>query len=177
MARSFIGLALIVVVGCGVPLQAEPEAIDPSLLPEAPIEVQAPSEGGGFIYLVSDDGLVAVGRGTTSEPSEALDQLLAGPTTDEERSGLRTAIPIDSSILDISVTEGQATVDLSAEFGNVGGQEEILAIGQLVLTLTAIGIEQVMVNLEGLPVALPLPNGVLVADPVGVADYHSLIAR
>ncbi len=115
--------------------------------------------------------------GTTTEPADTRQQLLAGPTAQEEAAGLRTAIPASSVVRQVSVAEGVATVDVSPEFAGVGGQEEIMAIAQLVLTLTARGVERVTIHLEGLPVALPLPNGVLVTDPVGFDDYQVLIDR
>ena len=65
----------------------------------------------------------------------------------------------------------------------IGGREEILASAQLVLTLTATGVDRVAIHLEGLPVALPLPDGVLwtdqviLTDPVTFTDYQVLVDR
>ncbi len=178
MRHLFLAVIVAALPACGVPLQSSPEALGPGIGPEAPLEVPtADGTADGAVYMVDGEMLVAVARGTTTEPADTLQQLLAGPTAQEEAAGLRTAIPASSVVRQVSVAEGVATVDVSPEFAGVGGQEEIMAIAQLVLTLTARGVERVTIHLEGLPVALPLPNGVLVTDPVGFDDYQVLIDR
>ncbi len=169
-------VAALLVTGCGVPLQSEPETIDPGVTPDAGTDT--PTTNGvaqSVIYLVDGNGLVAVPRDTSREPDEALQQLIAGPTSQEASVGLRTAIPVNSVVHDLTVDDGEATVDVSAAFAGVGGREEILAVGQIVLTLTDAGIDRVTIQLEGLAVALPLPSGVLVTDPVTFADYRTLV--
>jgi spore germination protein GerM len=176
MSRVLLAVAAVILAGCGVPLQSEPEVIDPGIGPELPVEVPATNgRADGAIYLVRGDSLVAVARDATTQPSDTLEQLLAGPAAAEAQAGLRTAIPISSVIREVTLADGLATVDVSSSFGRVGGQEEILAIAQLVLTLTTTGVDRVTVLLDGLPVALPLPNGVLVTDPVTFADYQVLV--
>lgn len=45
------------------------------------------------------------------------------------------------------------------------------------VTLTATGVDRVAIHLEGLSVALPLPDGVLLTDPVTFTDYQVLVDR
>ena len=178
MRNALLLIAAFVVPACGVPLQSQPDTIDPGVTPDSGFD--APTTNGvaqSVIYLVDGDGLIAVPRDASREPEEALQQLIAGPTGEEARAGLRTAIPVNSVVHDLTFTDGDATVDVSAAFAGVGGREEILAVGQVVLTLTDAGVERVTIRLEGLPVALPLPNGVLVTDPVTFADYRALVDR
>jgi spore germination protein GerM len=178
MSRLFLVVAAVTLAGCGIPLQSEPEAIEAGIGPETPVERPASNgQADGVIYLVQGERLVAVTRDATTRPSDTLQQLLTGPTPAEARTGLRTAIPVGSVIREVTLADGLATVDVSAGFAGVGGREEILAIAQLVLTLTVTDVDRVTIDLEGLPVALPLPDGVLVTDPVTFADYQVLVDR
>jgi spore germination protein GerM len=176
VSRLFLAIAAVALAGCGVPLQSEPVTIDVGIGPDTPAERPATNgQADGVIYLVQGDKLVAVTRDATTRPSDTLQQLLTGPTPAEARSGLRTAIPVDSAIRQVMLADGLATVDVSTAFARVGGREEILAIAQLVLTLTATGVDRVAIHLEGLPVAVPLPDGVLLTDPVTFTDYQVLV--
>lgn len=178
MRRIVLIVALLAFPGCGVPLQSAPDPIDSGIGPE--VQFTAPETNGraeGVIYLVEDEHLVVVFRGAATSPSDVLAQLLAGPTSGEERSGLRTAIPPGTVVREVTVVDSLATVEVSASFAGVGGREEILAIAQVVLTLAAAGVEEVTILLEGLPVAVPLPDGVLVTEPVGFSDYQVLIEQ
>jgi len=169
-----------VVAGCGIPFDAAPEAVE--------VEVAAVAEAGGHflgdlaavsIYLVRDASLVNVTRDLPAPSTLEIvfDSLLSPVTEPEQRSGLRTAIPRATEVLAIDEEGATLQVDLSQEFAAVGGEEEVLAVAQIVMTATSIeGIELVAFRLEGVPTDVPVANGALSDDPVGAEDYVSLIA-
>lgn len=179
MRRLLLGLSVAVAVaGCGIPLQEAPEAIEVAVRPVTPRPVDdTGSRVGGTIYLVGERGLVAVDRERTADAEAAMALLFRGPTPAEEQSGLRSAIPPSAVVRDVAVTGRSAVVDVSQPFAAVGGEEEILAVAQIVLTLTTDLVDVVAIELDGTPVAVPLPDGVLATAPVGFADYAELIER
>ncbi len=179
MRRFLLFLAVAVVVaGCGIPLQDAPDAIDVAVRPVTPPPVDdTVDRSGGTIYLVGDGGLVTVDRERSTDAAALMALLFSGPTPVEEQSGLRSAIPPSAMVRDVVVTGRSAVVDVSRPFAAIGGQEEILAVAQIVLTLTTDLVDVVTIELEGAPVAIPLPDGVLATVPVGFADYAELIVR
>lgn len=176
---TLLSLALAV-AACGIPLDSAPEAVE--------LEVAAASDAGGpvlgdlaavSIYLVRDASVVNVTRDLPAPPTLEIvfDSLLGSVTEPEQRSGLRTAIPRATEILAIEEVDATLQLDLSQEFAAVGGEEEVLAVAQIVMTATSIeGIELVAFQLEGVPTDVPVANGALSDDPVGAGDYASLVA-
>jgi hypothetical protein len=68
-------------------------------------------------------------------------------------------------------------IALSPEFAALPPNEQVLVLGQVVLSITGEGLGTVaFVDQSGSPVAIPLPDGRLLDRPATVADYSSLIA-
>jgi Sporulation and spore germination len=172
-------------VACGIPADSQPQAIARK---DIPFDLLAPSTtivGPGVpgprvpvnVYLVGITGLVPVSRGVRAPATlpEALSALLAGPTDTEVADGLRTAITAQTSVSPGPVGFGVGTVDLGGAFGQVGGQEQILAVAQLVFTATSVpGIAKVQFTLAGRPVEVPAGDGTLTQGPLGRSDFPSL---
>lgn len=115
------------------------------------------------LYFISGGILVpftrAMRKGATS--SEVLSALQEGPSSGDIIVGLRTAVPTQGKA-PLAVTEdgsGVATVDLPANFYDpdvVKQEDQRLAIGQIVLTLTEVGrIGQVLFTQAGVPIGVP----------------------
>jgi CheY-like chemotaxis protein len=141
-------------------------------------ELEVVPDEGASMYLVRGERLIPVTRDLPGPPdlTAIVASLLDGPTDPEMRSQLRTAIPAGTRTLDVEVEGDIAYVDLSREFATVGGQEEILAIAQIVLTLTAVdGVEWVGFLLNGVATNVPLPDGALSEAPVAGRDYLELV--
>jgi spore germination protein GerM len=179
--RHLILSGVLLLMACGIPIESEPEAIDIDV--ETSPEDDGPPPGeraAASIYLVRDEALVHVTRDlpTPSSPEIIFDSLLDGVTDPEELANLRTAIPPGTSALGVR-TEGAAlVVDLSLEFVSVGGEEEILAVAQIVLTATSIeGVDRVVFFVEGVPTDVPVASGALSTEPVAADDYASLVGR
>ena len=64
---------------------------------------------------------------------------------------------------------------LSPTFSELTAEEQVLLIGQVVLTLTEIDAAPVLfVDAAGAPLSVPLPDGRLRDGPVTRGDYVSL---
>jgi hypothetical protein len=73
---------------------------------------------------------------------------------------------------------GSVTVILNPAFGALPPVEQVLLLGQVVLSLTGSGESSVSFTDEsGNPVAVPLPDGRLLDVPATARDYASLIVR
>lgn len=69
-------------------------------------------------------------------------------------------------------TRGWAVADLSQAFTLIGGDEEILAVAHLVLTLTSLdGVSGVLLAIEGNPVAATVGEGALMSRPLTADDF------
>jgi len=108
--------------------------------------------------------------------SDAVELLLAGPTEDEMAGipAMHTAIPEGTSLLDLSVDDGVATVDLSAEFDDGGGSAGMFArLAQVVFTVTrATGVDEVTFNLASEPVTVFSSEGIELDRPQTRNDYY-----
>lgn len=177
--RHLVLGGVLALMACGIPIESEPETIE--------IDVETPDDNrpepgeraAASIYLVRDEALVHVTRDlpTPSSPETIFDSLLDGVTEPEELANLRTAIPPGTSTLNVGTDGAVLVVDLSQEFVSVGGEEEILAVAQIVLTATGLeGVDLVAFHVEGVPTDVPVASGALSTEPVSADDYASLVA-
>ena len=189
LERVAAGLAVLLAVlleGCGVPLDNKPEEIpDQPQSPdvEAPPGTASPMTVPGEqavtvqLFFVRGDRLAPVAREIPGPVSLAsvLNQILAGPAAHEKGSGIRSAISPLTRIRRALLHDGVATVDLSAPFGDVQGEEQIAALAQIVFSCTALpGVERVRFHLEGRPVEVPTGDGHLTLRPLTRADFLAL---
>ena len=185
VAGTAIGL-VVLAAGCGVATDDGPRALPRG---DVPFELLAPSTTTVSsttpvavttevpVYLVGAGRLNVVRRLVESPPSlfRAIESLLAGPTAEEAGAGLRSAVTNQTRLLSVRVQSGVATIDLSGEFATIGGQEQILALAQLVYTATAAqGVLGVRFSLDGKTVEVPRGDGTLSQEPLGPADYAGL---
>jgi hypothetical protein len=124
------------------------------------------------VYLLRDGKVSPVRRtieSTTAVARAALTELLDGPTAGERTDGLSSAIPSGTTLRDVSLTDGVATVDLDGTFDDGGGSASMLGrVAQVVATLTRFPtIERVAFRIDGKPVEAIGGEGVVVDPPVG----------
>ena len=131
------------------------------------------------LYWIRGDQVVRVRRQLPLEPTLALVSaiFLQGPDPLELDTGLRTALPLPSSIIRVTSEAGTATVELDASFFSLGGQEQIRGIAQIVYTVTGVaGVGRVRFAFRGRAVAVPRADGQPTSVPVSRDDYRSLVA-
>jgi spore germination protein GerM len=135
----------------------------------------------GHVFLVDDSRLVEVervlprGQGVEG----LLDALARGPTGAEALDGFRSALPVGASSLDGTIAGRVATVELPAGFDELGLVDQVLALGQIVYTLTGYDGVRSVVFTDGQDAAVPVPSatGRLLNRPVSRSDYASIAPR
>ncbi|HEX2152415.1 MAG TPA: GerMN domain-containing protein [Acidimicrobiia bacterium] len=178
---SCLGGLILSVIACTVPPDSVPEIVEADLSDLPQVERQTASDLVAVpLYLVKDGAIVAVTRdlAAPAEVESVLGSLLSGTTGPEERTGLRTSIPTETRLLGVETEGSTVHIDVSRDFAGVGGEEELLAVAQIVLTVGDVeGIESVVFQLEGVPTDVPLPGGALADRPVLAGQYRELLAR
>ena len=176
--RALLALlgSLALLGGCGVEPQAVPE---PLTIPVPELSQPQPRSGDAGIeitvFFVRGPALAAVPRTVESRtPTEALEVLTAGPTRTEVIRGLRTALAPQPLTVDEGLPGGITSVAVSPEFAGITGANQLLAVAQVVWTLTDLdGTTEVRFLVEGEPVEVPTDNG-LTELPVGRQDFNSV---
>jgi len=195
-------LTSVVVVGCGVPLQDSAQALPPEVIPppvviptETAIPTPSPSPTPTAtdeplvelvdFFFVQEDGLVPLVSDLSPpvDPQAVLDGLAAGPPIE---TGLRSVVvdPLTGSALvsafvptqGVVIPVADTTVAVSPAFSSLPSGEQVLLLGQVVLSLSTAGYATVsVVDEAGSPLAVPLPDGRLLDRPATALDYVTLI--
>ena len=184
-------------VGCGVPLQDSAQVLPPEVIPPPVVLVTptpspepspepTPSPSPPFevvdFYFIQGNSLVPLVSDvpTPADPQVVLDRLAAGAPIE---TGLRsividplTGTPLvrafaatsDSAVADV-------TVAVAPAFSSLPPAEQVLLLGQVVLSLSSAGYLTVsVVDETGSPLAVPLPDGRLLDRPATALDYVAL---
>ncbi len=108
----------------------------------------------------------------------AVEALLDGPTAAEGDSipAISSTVPAGSELLGISIADGVATVDLSAEFESGGGSLSTRGrLAQLVFTLTRFQtVNSVVLQIEGETVNVFSSEGINIDGPLTREDFLDL---
>ncbi len=169
-------LAAVLLAGCGVAPDDRPEEVSTEPAPEAATDTESPGSGPLVtLYLVRGAELAPVVRRTTSPTTAvALDLLLEGPTRAEAADGIRTALAPDVVGVEQAMPDGTVTLALTRGFTGLTGGNQLLAVAQVVWSLTALPeTTAVRFTVEGVPVEVPTDDG-LTASPVERDDYESV---
>jgi spore germination protein GerM len=132
------------------------------------------------VYLIHKGRLVAVARHVIGSniPAEALRSLLAGPSPAEIARGTTSEIPLGTHLLSLDVSGRIATVDLSIEFGSLGGDPQTEAVAQIVFTATESPlVTAVRFAINGTAIEVPDGTGSLSSIPRTRGDYRALAPR
>lgn len=179
---------------CGVRLDAAPQPIPPGAIPtiSAPSSIDpspSPTSAGRVrVWFVQEDGLVPVITDLTREPivapGDVVAALAAGPSVEQADEGMRSLVvdpitdaPLAAVSTDAPVADGgSVVVVLAPAAGALPSGEQVLLLGQVVLSLTGAGYSSVtFVDEAGAPAAVPLPGGRLLDRPAVARDYAGLI--
>jgi spore germination protein GerM len=175
----------VCVAGCGFPTQdaAQPLADDElpvGLRPDATLPSTAVETEPATIWFVDGDALHDVRHDVAAPASieSVTTELLIGPDDVEQASGLRSALPDPDVVSDTELSRGVATVDLTSSFTEISPEDQLLAVGQFVLTLTDLpGIGSVQFTVDGAPAAVPTPNGESTEQPAFRDQFLELAQR
>lgn len=184
-SRHFLVGCLALLLGsCGIPVDdsARPVGADdiPSSVPsQSPPSTQPavdPSPSSVEVFFVREARLVAVRHEASAPPSvvSVIAAVVAGPTEAEQVDGVRTALTGEVRLAG-TVTASVPLIDLTESFAQIELEEQILALGQLVFTLTAVpGVTGVSFALSGRPVEVPTGDGTLERGPLGRDDFTAI---
>jgi hypothetical protein len=206
LAAAVAGVMLLL-SGCGVPLQSTAQPIPPDVLPSAvpvppsaepsaSVTPPAPDEEDEprlRLWFVQNEGLTAVESSLPldTSPEFVMQALVVGPTGEQTADGLRTIaadplsgqplaylVPSDPSSMALPADDSLITLQLSPDFTALPPSEQVLLLGQLVLSLTGAGASAVaFVDSAGATLAVPLPDGRVLDTPARAGDYGPLIYR
>lgn len=177
-------LALILLSSCGIPVDDSAGPISADDIP-APIPSPAPDPTSPVgdarpatteLFFVQGSRLAPVRRDAPGPLSveRTVAEIVRGPTPAERGQGYRTALPKDLRVAG-RVAAGVPLIEVSESFAQVEGEEQILALAQLVFTLTGLpGVEGVSFALAGRPVEAPTGDGVLKRGPLRRTDFQAV---
>jgi hypothetical protein len=162
-----------------------PTTIEPTTTTTPAITTTTIATEDATLYFISGGILVPVDRPMRkgASASEVLGALQEGPPSGDIGVGLRSAVPTQNRA-ELTVSEdgsGVATVDLPPNFFEpsiISQEDQRLAIGQIVLTLTEVGrIGQVRFTQAGVPIGVPRGSRELSqpGEPLPPRDYQELL--
>jgi hypothetical protein len=180
--------AVIALVGaaCGIPADekatvASADSVPFDLLGQTPATTApplpvSPTEK-ATLFLVQGERLAPVQRELPSPVSveSVLEALTAGPTATEVQLGLRSALLAPGLMRSGGVAGGIATIDLGQPFTEIAGRDQIVALAQIVSTVTGLpGVGRAAFTLDGIPVGVLRGDGAVTTESVSRDDYATL---
>lgn len=175
LAASAALAVLGTLAACGVPLDSAPRPISraTTTAPQTPPTTAGrPGAEEVGVYFLDEDRLVRQAYPVEGEPSlrQAIGFALDNPA-EGSPSNLRTAVPPGTTLRELSLTDGVATIDLTSEINDVSGPTQKQAFAQLVFTaLDFTTVEQVRFQIDGKPVDAPTDDGNLALVDAGNYD-------
>lgn len=170
--------------GCAVSVQDSPQLVRDASVPFGLLEPDAPTlvppatarvTEVVLLCFVDDDRLRPIQQSLDVPVSlaDVVAALAEPPTEGEIPLRTLTSPPV---VNDVRLSGGVVQVDLRPEVSALGGNNQLLAVAQLVCTLTSRpGVGQVSFTLAGAPVDVPRGDGSLTASPVSRDDYAVLL--
>ena len=180
MRAPAVAAALVVThaTACGVQPQDDVEPVPAHLLPTEvrPRTPAPPAAATVDVYLVESGRLVRHTQpGSGEGPVPALRSLLSAPAPQGTR---RTAVPAGTSLRSASQEGDLVSLDLSGAFGDVRGRDQLLAVAQVVWTVTGQPpVRRVRLTVDGRELPLPVDTGAASSGPVTREDYASVAPR
>ena len=197
------GLLGSCLVGCGVPLQDAAQGLPPGVIPPpvvvatpsptavpsptpSPVPTSSPAPPFEVVdlYFIQDNSLVPLVGDVPApaDPQAVLDLLAAGAPIE---TGLRSIVldPLTGTPLvgvfapadDADLPIADVTVAVAPVFSSLPPAEQVLLLGQVVLSLSSAEYLTVgVVDETGSPLAVPLPDGRLLDRPATALDYVGL---
>lgn len=132
------------------------------------------------VWFTYGEHLFVTEREVSSTPAvgrAAVEALLDRPSEFEANAGVTTALPPDLELLDLTIDDEVATVDLSDGFGEgTGSAGEFLQVAQVVYTLTQFDtVSGVLFEVEGKPLKMTPGHGILLSGPQTRRDWRDFL--
>jgi hypothetical protein len=167
MVATVLGIATLAVFGPGPAVQAAP-------IPSASVRTEVPSSTSATVniwFLVGEQLAPVTRPGST--PEDAVQALLKGPTAAEYKLGYRTYVPSGTKLRGVTVSNGQATVDVSLNFALGEAQSLDARLTQLVRTASGLdGINKVQLLVNG-GIAYGMFPGIVSALPITLQNLQT----
>jgi hypothetical protein len=173
--------AAILLTGCGIGDDSRPRDIPPDqrapLLGGAQPAAEASTRSTRVYFFGSEsnspDRLEAANRSVAPSPELVMRELLAGLSDSDVTRNLRTAIPVGTTLRTALLSgDGTAVVDLSQEFFEARGEQQVRAVAQIVYSLTALdGVTAVRLLVDGAAREWPRSDGTIRNAALTTADF------
>lgn len=183
-----VSVLLAIAVSCGIPVDDAARVDDDANVPSGLLDIDtvttttppaADGAGDVTVCLVGRDGRLVTAVRRVAPPASArsaLTSLGGPPSTTERAAGLSSALTADLAVADTSEEAGVATVELSGAFTEASAADQLVAIAQIVCTLTAqAGIGQVRFEIANTTANVPRGDGSTTSEPVTRQDYPQLM--
>jgi hypothetical protein len=191
--RIVFGLILgaLALAGCTlVPTASSPQIIGKNHVPLGLLGPTIPGTNHGRVRFISQPVFLVDTTGHLSASSRivpappvlesVLRQLVIGPTKFESLGGYTSELPKNLIVLSANFRSGIGYIDLATTLSNMSRNQEVLAVGQLVLTSRDVGItlgihvKSIEINVAGEAQDSPIPGGhhAVLLTP---ADFQSLL--
>lgn len=127
-------------------------------------------------YFFKDEKLFAVERKQNPDLpplKQAIEELLAGPTQQEQRDGVSTMLPAGVKLIQVKTDKTVAIIDLGKQLEDYGGGSAKVEgiVAQIVYTATAIpGIDKAWIWVEGQHEVVLGGEGLVLDHPLGRQD-------
>lgn len=181
---SALALVAVLATGCGVDPESaarplSPQEVPAGILTDRTGRPQPPGEREQQLYFLRDARLVPVSRPAVEVTVQTvLADLLSGPLPAEQDRGLTTALPTGGAPGRVTLRGTLAEVDLGGRLSDTGRDDPVSALGQVVLSLTALPEVEAVRFLQGDQlVAVPRGDGQVVGVPLRAEDYRVLLEQ
>lgn len=167
-------LLTVLTLSCGVSPQSRPVPLPVQVRP-TPTSAQTGQNGYAVtVYFVQFGRLAPVSRAAPdTSVATALRLLVDGPDSVEAALGLETAL-VPQGLSISSGGQKPLTVDVGPEFTSIAGDNQLLAMAQLVWTVTeSAPRDLVRISVDNQPIEVTTDDG-LSRLPVGREDYASV---
>jgi spore germination protein GerM len=178
-AAATLGLASMLMVGCGIGAEDSPRNIRPELLDTVEAPAAAVPGSGQRVWMIAPQvqgrptQLKAVERAAVSTPAELLELVLGSVTLQERSERISSAIPQGTELLSARLASNRVLiVDLSKDLVDVSGELLVDAVAQIVFTAAEFeDVDSVRLLIEGEQREWLRGNGSTSADPLTIFDF------